>query len=77
MGLGEAGDFLGLEVNMRPAGGFTPDMINFAHSCDVYQMWADMITADKNLQKNDQGDCYCVFASRKDRFVHEHTHDQI
>ena len=26
--LGNAGDILGLEVNMRPCGGFTPDMIN-------------------------------------------------
>ena len=29
--LGEVGDFVGLEVNMRPAGGYTPDMIDFAH----------------------------------------------
>lgn len=27
-GLGAAGDILGLEVNMRPPGGFLPDMIN-------------------------------------------------
>ena len=37
-GLGDVGDFVGLEVNMRPAGGYTPDMINFAHSTDVYQI---------------------------------------
>ena len=36
VGLGEVGDFVGLEVNMRPAGGYTPDMINFSHSTDVY-----------------------------------------
>ncbi|MDY4063937.1 MAG: carbamoylphosphate synthase large subunit, partial [Candidatus Limiplasma sp.] len=34
-GLGNAGDFVGLEVNMRPAGGYTPDMMNYAHSTDV------------------------------------------
>ena len=28
-GLGKKGDILGLEVNMRPAGGFIPDMMNF------------------------------------------------
>ena len=27
-GLGKAGDLIGLEVNMRPAGGYTPDMYN-------------------------------------------------
>ena len=44
-GLGEIGDFVGLETNMRPAGGYTPDMMNYAHSTDVYTIWADMITA--------------------------------
>jgi hypothetical protein len=34
-GLGKVGDYAGLEVNMRPPGGYTPDMINFAHSADV------------------------------------------
>ena len=33
--LGKVGDFVGLEVNMRPAGADTPDMMNFAHSTDV------------------------------------------
>ena len=31
-GLGKKGDLMALEVNMRPSGGFTPDMINFAVS---------------------------------------------
>ena len=41
-GLGQKGDYVALEVNMRPAGGYTPDMINFANSVDCYQIWADM-----------------------------------
>ena len=28
-GLGRKGDYVALEVNMRPAGGYTPDMINY------------------------------------------------
>ena len=28
-GLGEVGDFVALEVNMRPAGGYTPDMMHW------------------------------------------------
>ena len=39
-GLGEVGDFVGLETNMRPAGGYTPDMMNFAHSTDVAHTYA-------------------------------------
>ena len=46
-GLGEVGDYVALEVNMRPAGGYTPDMINFANSVDSYAIWADMVTSGK------------------------------
>ena len=49
-GLGKAGDVIALEVNMRPCGGFTPDMINFAHSTDVYKIWADMIAFDHSTK---------------------------
>ena len=75
-GLGETGDFVGLEVNMRPAGGYTTDMINFAHSCDVYQIYADMVTADRRLQPDNGRDRYCVFASRKDSHAHD-TDDSV
>ena len=76
-GLGNVGDFVGLEVNMRPAGGYTPDMINFAHSTDVYQIWADMIT--DNVRKLPTGGehFYCVYASRRDSHRYIHTHEEI
>ena len=46
-GLGKKGEYAGLEVNMRPPGGYTPDMMNFAHSTDVYQIYADMVAFDE------------------------------
>ncbi len=49
-GLGQKGDILGLEVNMRPAGGFSPDMYNFSQETDVYKIWADMIAFDYNTK---------------------------
>ncbi len=64
-GLGVKGQIIGLEVNMRPCGGFTPDMINFAHSTNVYKIWADMIAYDSSLTA--QGDhSFCAFAGRRD-----------
>ena len=42
-GLGKKGDVMALEVNMRPAGGFTPDLFNYSASTNVYKIWADMI----------------------------------
>lgn len=75
--IGEIGDFAALEVNMRPAGGYTPDMMNFAHSTDVYQIWADMITTDKRTLKPNGDDYYCLYVSRKDRFRYVHSHEEI
>ena len=31
-GVGKVGDLVALETNMRPAGGFTPDLIDFSQS---------------------------------------------
>jgi len=76
-GLGKAGDFVGLEVNMRPAGGYTPDMMNFAHSTDVYTLWADMVCTNSRRLSDNGVHRYCVFASRKDAFTHTHTHNEI
>ena len=49
-GLGEKGDILGLEVNMRPAGGYTPEMYNYSQETDVYKIWADMVAFDSNTK---------------------------
>ena len=77
-GLGKKGDYVALEVNMRPAGGYTPDMINFANSVDCYQIWADMVCYDEvRHQKLDGPKWYCVYAGRRDGKQYKHTHQQI
>lgn len=77
-GLGKKGDYVALEVNMRPAGGYTPDMINFANSVDCYQIWADMVCFDevRNLDLNGPH-YYCVYAGRRDGVRYLHSHEQI
>ena len=72
-GLGKKGDIMALEVNMRPCGGFTPDMINFAHSTTVYKIWADMIAYDSTLIPQGEHN-YCAFMGRRDgkNFVMSH-----
>lgn len=76
-GLGDIGDFVGLEVNMRPAGGYTPDMMNYAHSTDVYQIWADMVTCDKRILPESEKHHFCVYASRRDTHQYRYTHEEI
>ena len=75
--LGEVGDFVGLEVNMRPAGGYTTDMMNYAHSIDVYQIYAEMVTDDKRYMLESGDDHVCVYASRKDGREYVHSHEEI
>ena len=75
-GLGKKGDYVGLEVNMRPPGGYTPDMMNFAHSTDVYQIWADMVAF--NERRKGEGEQYfCAYASRRDGHSYKHSHEEI
>ena len=76
-GLGKKSDFVGLEVNMRPAGGYTPDMMNWAHNTDVYQIWADMVTTGKRILPDSNNHRYCVFASRRDIHNYVNSHEQI
>ncbi len=76
-GLGEVGDFAALEVNMRPAGGYTPDMMDFAHSTDVYQIYADMVAFDSRKVPESADHFYCVYASRKDGHTYARTHEEI
>lgn len=72
-GLGRKGDLVGLEVNMRPSGGFSPDMMDFANTTDVYKIWADMVAFDKTEIHSGERE-YCAFAGRRDgkRFVLSH-----
>ena len=75
-GMGKKGDVVALEVNMRPCGGFTPDMINFAHSTDVYKIWADMIAFGRSTKPVGEH-AFCAYAGRRDGKNFVLSHDQI
>lgn len=75
-GLGKKGDYVGLEVNMRPPGGYTPDMMNYAHSTDVFQIWADMVAFDERRKELGE-QYYCAYASRRDCHQYIHSHDEV
>ena len=72
-GLGKKGDVVALEVNMRPCGGFSPDMMNFANSTNVYKIWADMIAYNSTMYPEGEH-YYCIFAGRRDgkNFILDH-----
>ena len=74
--LGKKGDVIGLEVNMRPSGGVTPDMINFARNTDVYKIWADMIAYNSTLYPVGEHS-FCVFAGRWDDKPYKLDHNAL
>ena len=64
-GLGRRGEIMALEVNMRPCGGFGPDMMDYANSTDVYKIWADMIAFDRST-KPEGAHAFCAYVGRRD-----------
>ena len=75
-GMGKKGDVVALEVNMRPCGGFTPDMINFARSTNVYKIWADMIAFDHSTVPVGEH-FYCAYAGRRDGKDFVLSHEEL
>ena len=65
-GVGKVNDIVALETNMRPAGGFTPDLINFSQSVNSYQIYADVIAFNENRQDMDLPKYFAACASRRD-----------
>ncbi len=65
-----------LEVNIRPPGGLTTDMMNYANDFDIYREWA-------NVMINNRFDpivtrpYHCCYASRRFGFHYTHSHEEI
>ena len=74
-GLGKKGDIIGLEVNMRCPGGYTPDIINFSKSVNTYKIWADSMTFNKCSINNSNETFYCAYYGRRDGI--EYLHDDF
>lgn len=65
-----------LEVNMRPPGGFTMEMFNFANDVDLYSAWGDIVmngstTVDYNRKY------HCAYFGRKFNKDYVHSHEEV
>lgn len=69
-------EYVALEVNLRPPGGFTTDMFNFASDIDVYRAWAELLVHNRTGMKADRR-YHCCYASRKHHLPYRHSHDDI
>lgn len=76
-GVAKKGEIVALETNMRPAGGYTPDLINYALSINCYQIYADSMAFDENRQDMSHEKYFAACASRRDENEYEYNDDQI
>ena len=68
--------YVALEVNMRPPGGFTTDMFNYACNFDIYQIWAEMMV-NRQTELKYRRDYHCCYASRKMNRRYVYSHEDI
>lgn len=67
---------LALEVNMRPPGGFTTDMWNFANDINIYQEWAN-IQVFNRFDSPYSRPYFCCYIGRKSNHKYQYTHRQV
>lgn len=75
-GLGKKGDIIGLEVNHRTPGGYTPDMMNYANNIDIYDIYADMVVKGYSEYSHERP-YHCVYCGRRDGLSYTHSHDEV
>jgi len=72
----QEGTLLPLEMNLRPPGGITVDLWNYAHRTDMYSNYANVITKIpvspfKKALHN------CVYAGRRNTIKYKYTHQEV
>ncbi len=65
-----------LEVNMRPPGGLTTDMFNYANDIDVYREWASVVVSNRFAAAYSRS-YHCCYVGRKFNRGYARTHDEI
>jgi len=70
--LGKAGTFIALEANLRPAGGYSMEMINYANSVNAYHIYTDVIATNQWILKEIKPTFFCANASRKNHHQYRH-----
>lgn len=70
------GSYVALEINMRPPGGYTTDMFNYASDIDIYRTWAELLVSERPPLEFERK-YHCCYASRKHRHEYRYNHEEI
>jgi len=70
------GHLVALEVNLRPPGGLTIDMFDFASDVDLYRLWAE-VALGRRPDPVGARPYHCGYAGRKSHKRYAHGHDEV
>jgi hypothetical protein len=70
------GGLYALEINMRPPGGLSTEMFNYANDIDVYSVWAD-ITVGRPVTLAYERPYHCCYIGRKLDKLYHHRHYDV
>ena len=70
------GRIVALEVNVRPPGGLTLDMFNYANDINIYRAYADLIVHDK-FEADISRKYNCFYLGRKNFINYKHSLEDI
>jgi hypothetical protein len=71
------GSYVALEMNVRPPGGFTTDMMNYACDFDVYALWAAVILGDSLEDFWYERKFHTAHAGRRHERAYEHSPEAL
>lgn len=72
----EDGSLVALEVNMRPPGGLSIDMFNYANDIDIFKEWVNVLTHGSVGEKA-KHPYFCTYVGRKDHIHYKRSHEQV
>jgi len=73
--LKEDGSWVALEVNMRPPGGWTTDIMNFSNDIDIYKGYADLMVHG-HFPFTVSNPYHTAYIGRKER-NYKYSHEEI
>ncbi len=69
------GRLVALEANMRPPGGLTTDMFNYANDCDIYRAWAGVVVRNRAVPPCTRP-YHCAYIGRKRTKAYARSHEE-
>jgi len=68
--------YTALEINVRPPGGFSVDMMNYQCDFDLFRVWAELLTKGQ-VETAYERKYYVAHAARRDGCRYRHSHEEV